>query len=368
MVCFCKLTYPAVSDVDASEWQLAGSNVVEPSSLDVSKANINAKFKVYNADYKDPEFFSAENSGLVVNKALWAAAPAPVCNAWTLAIERGTAPPDEESTSEPKITEQVLKTAKFLAHRLQDVYVFYDECFGWRGRGNRRNRGNLRWPPSGFINWAEEDNAVFDGAGDWGRGCVAFGVPALANVSNHDANLARVLDCVGHECTHAVIQFTTDLDYSKQSGALNESLADCFGIMVKHWKLRQRDPNTADWTFCSGINYPYANGFRNLKNPGAYSQPWHMDGYDELGGEDNYGVHHNSGIPNCAFYYAAVEIGRPTWQTLGEIWFKAMTDTQRVAKNSTFREFAEVTIYHSPAEFESQVRKAWELVGVLPVA
>jgi len=161
-----------------------------------------------------------------------------------------------------------------------------------------------------------------------------------------------------------VIEDTTRLEYKHQSGALNESLADCLGIMLKHWKLQQRDPNTANWVIGSGMDYPYSNGIRSLKSPENYCQPRHMDEYDELGGEDNSGVHHNSGIPNRAFYLAATKIGHPSWETVGTIWYKSMTDKQQVTPKATFEAFAEVTIYHSPVEFKSQVRAAWEEVGV----
>ncbi|KAM7214206.1 hypothetical protein V8F06_010395 [Rhypophila decipiens] len=359
MVCLCKMVAPDASAVHASEWQVAGPDTVEPSSIDVAKSNKNAKFKVFNAKLQTPEYLSGENSALVVNKALFSATPAAVCDEFTLAVERGTKLPRQTSTW-PRMTEDILKTAKFLAERLQDVYNFYDECFNWRGGRKRSN-----WPPNGFIHYGQEDNSMFDEEADYRRGCVAFGVPPRADASNPDANMARVLDIVGHECTHAVIYRTTNLEYSKQPGALNESLADCFGIMLKHWKLSQRNPDTANWTVGSGMNYPFANGLRSMKKPQNYSQSSHMDQYNELGGGDNYGVHHNSGISNHAFYLAAVAIGHPTWETLGKIWFAAMTDTERVGQDATFADFATVTIHHTPAEFKTQVTRAWEAVGVL---
>ncbi|KAK0619710.1 hypothetical protein B0T14DRAFT_211750 [Immersiella caudata] len=362
MVCLCKMVAPDASAVHASEWQAAGPDVVEPSSIDVAKANKNAKFKVFNANLQTPEFLSGENSYLVVDKAMFAATPAAVCNEFTIAVERGTKLP-RETSNWPRMTEEILKTAKFLAERLQDVYNFYDECFDWRG-GKKRSY----WPPNGFIHWGDEGNAMFDEEADSRRGCVAFGVTTWADSSNEDANMARVLDIVGHECTHAVIHRTINLEYSKQPGALNESLADCFGTMIKHWKLKQRNPKTANWTVGSGMNYPFANGLRSMKNPQNYSQPWRMNEYNELGGGDDYGVHHNSGIPNHAFYLAAVAIGHPTWETLGRIWFAAMTDEQRVGKNATFADFATATIRHTPAELKKQVTNAWEAVGVLPAA
>ncbi|RQW01791.1 peptidase M4 family protein, partial [candidate division KSB1 bacterium] len=51
--------------------------------------------------------------------------------------------------------------------------------------------------------------------------------------------LAGGLDVAAHEMAHGVIQHTVGLEYKFQSGALNESLADVFGVMVdrEDWRL-----------------------------------------------------------------------------------------------------------------------------------
>src|SRR5262245_41378904 len=46
----------------------------------------------------------------------------------------------------------------------------------------------------------------------------------------------RSLDVIGHELTHGVVSFTSNLKYFGQSGALNEHFADVFGILVRQWK------------------------------------------------------------------------------------------------------------------------------------
>ena len=47
------------------------------------------------------------------------------------------------------------------------------------------------------------------------------------------------LDIIAHELSHGVIQFTANLDYEFQPGALNESFSDVFGILVKQYALKQ---------------------------------------------------------------------------------------------------------------------------------
>ena len=165
-----------------------------------------------------------------------------------------------------------------------------------------------------------------------------------------------------------MIEHTTNLQYRAQSGALNESLAACFGIMLKQWKFNQRDPKDADWEYGGGAAYPYGEGDRNFKDPTEHGHPWSTNDYDELDGDDNFGVHHNSGILNYAFYLVATWLEEPSWKVLGSIWYKAMTDTENLPDNATFAHFARVTLIHTPEELRYLVEAAWKVVGVpLPV-
>ena len=47
------------------------------------------------------------------------------------------------------------------------------------------------------------------------------------------------IDVIGHELTHGVTQYEANLVYSGQSGALNESISDVFGIQVKQMASSQ---------------------------------------------------------------------------------------------------------------------------------
>ena len=128
-------------------------------------------------------------------------------------------------------------------------------------------------------------------------------------------SFTKPVDVLGHEFTHAVTQFTADLTYQGQSGALNESVSDCFGMCVKQQVLGQT-AETADWLVGEGIFLPGINAraLRDMAHPGtAYDDP--TLGKDPQVGDmadyvdttdDNGGVHTNSGIPNRAFYLAAI--------------------------------------------------------------
>ena len=113
--------------------------------------------------------------------------------------------------------------------------------------------------------------------------------------------LGSGLDVVAHELTHAVTQYTANLVYSDQSGALNESYSDVFGVMV------DRD----DWLMGEDVYTPHTSGdaLRSLSNPTLYGQPDNMSNYVNTT-RDNGGVHTNSGIPNKAAYNIATAIGK----------------------------------------------------------
>jgi Zn-dependent metalloprotease len=150
------------------------------------------------------------------------------------------------------------------------------------------------------INIADEDGTGLDNA-YWNGEFMGYG-----NGGQDFKPLAGSLDVAGHEMTHGVIENTARLEYRNQSGALNESFADIFGVLI------DRD----DWTLGEDVVKPgvFPSGaLRSLQDPnqGGRSlrdqgfQPKNMSQYaflKDTPDEDNGGVHINSGIPNHAFY------------------------------------------------------------------
>jgi Zn-dependent metalloprotease len=184
------------------------------------------------------------------------------------------------------------------------------------------------------------------------------------------------LDVVVHELTHAVTQYTANLKYKDQAGALNESISDVFACMAEQWHFRQTSEK-GDWILGQNL-FPLkrrGTALRSLKAPGtAYddelgkdTQVAHMRDYVKIEG-DNGGVHKYSGIPNHAFYLAAVKLGGNSWERAGRIWYTTLLDG-RLKNNSTFKEFADLTVDNAANLFGSSVsgtvRKAWVAVGVL---
>ncbi|MDC9589765.1 M4 family metallopeptidase [Xenorhabdus sp. XENO-10] len=187
------------------------------------------------------------------------------------------------------------------------------------------------------------------------------------------------IDIIAHELTHGVIESEAGLDYIYQSGALNESIADVFGIMVKQYFDNQK-ADESNWLLGEGLlgekfnpdNKPDV-ALRTFIKPGtAFSgdeQVGHMDQYEELPFIiDNGGVHIYSGIPNRAFYLVAMELGGYTWEKAGKIWYETLLDN-RLSSDADFEDFAKLTVDNAKHLFDKKiagiVSNGWEEVGVL---
>jgi Zn-dependent metalloprotease len=185
------------------------------------------------------------------------------------------------------------------------------------------------------------------------------------------------VDVIGHELTHGVTQYEAKLVYSFQPGALNESMSDVFGSLVKQ-KLFGQSADQADWIIGEGLLTSNVNGvgIRSMKSPGtAYDdpvlgkdpQPAHMDNYVNTV-SDNGGVHINSGIPNHAFYRIATELGGNAWKKAGQIWYLTLRD--KLSSNSQFQDCANLTYQTAEELFgvgsleQQAVKNGWAAVGI----
>jgi Zn-dependent metalloprotease len=182
----------------------------------------------------------------------------------------------------------------------------------------------------------------------------------------------RAIDVIAHELTHGVTQFTVPgggLVYDGQSGALNESMSDVFGSVVKQWSLKQGS-READWLIGAGIMTPaVGKALRSMKEPGNTALTWSGD--DQPGTMAGYvpggDVHTNSGIPNHAFYLAAIKLNAHSWEKAAPIWYKAMS---LLHPEATFAEAATATVQAAELLFGAgsaeakAVQAAWREVGV----
>ena len=184
------------------------------------------------------------------------------------------------------------------------------------------------------------------------------------------------LDVIAHELAHGVTGDEARLVYLGQAGALNESLSDVFGSLVKQY-ARKITADRADWLIGEGLFTAKVHGaaLRSMKAPGTAfddavlgrdPQPSTMDGYVRTQADDG-GVHTNSGIPNHAFYLAAIALGGYAWEKAGRIWYETLRD-KRIKPTATFRQFARLTVQNAAHFFGSAERQAvaaaWSEVGI----
>lgn len=168
--------------------------------------------------------------------------------------------------------------------------------------------------------------------------------------------LGNALDIVAHEFTHGVTQHTAGLIYSHQSGALNESFSDVFGVMVQR----------TNWLMGEDVFRPGTSGnaLRSLSNPPEFGQPDHMNSYVQTS-SDNGGVHVNSGIPNKAAYNVAQAIGRDKTE---QIWYRALTlylnATSQFADARDASVLAAADLFGESSPEVAAVENGFEAVGI----
>ncbi len=247
----------------------------------------------------------------------------------------------------------------------------YDLYYAVYGRNSVDDRGLKLMSSVHYQN--NYDNAFWNGD-QMVYGDGDAGLPPAQQLFNR---FTIAVDVIGHELTHGVTQYSANLNYADQSGALNESMSDVFGSLVKQYKLQQT-ADQADWLIGQGLLTSNVKGIalRSMKAPGtAYDdpvlgkdpQPDSMNGYVNTT-QDSGGVHINSGIPNRAFYATSVEIGGYAWQKAGMIWYKTLTG--KLAVGSNFQDAANLTfqtageLYGAGSLEQNAVAKGWQTVGI----
>jgi Zn-dependent metalloprotease len=189
----------------------------------------------------------------------------------------------------------------------QKVYEYFLNTFGYNGLSNNGSSMLSNVHDSLFPNnayWDGTSTSYSDGDGiDWRPFCAD-------------------LDIVGHEFTHAVTQFTADLIYEFEPGALSESMSDFFGNMIerKNWLIGDGIRITPPG-FMRSMADPH-QGLDTTLFPFGYQPSTMAEFIDTNSWFDNGAVHFNSGIPNRVGYLMAQAIGR---EKAEQIWFRTLT-------------------------------------------
>ena len=103
------------------------------------------------------------------------------------------------------------------------------------------------------------------------------------------------IDITGHEISHGLTDFTADLIYMNESGALNESFSDIFGNCIENFGR----PSSFSWR----IGEDRGSYIRDMQNPKVrYNPDTYQGAFWYTGTGDNGGVHINSGVQNHWFY------------------------------------------------------------------
>lgn len=222
---------------------------------------------------------------------------------------------------------------------------------------------------SGHVHFGQKyDNAYWDG-----NGHMVFG----GGDGKVFDDFTKDLDVIGHELTHAVTQYTANLEYEHQSGALNESMSDVFGLLFKQ-RVKNQKVTESNWLIGEDVVIG-PDALRSMKPGKAYQnnpllgddpQPESMDEYVPLSlDDDEGGVHLYSKIPNIAFYHVSMALGGYAWEKAGQIWYYTLT--HYIKPTSNFEDFANATItsakklYKDDPSVEKAVITAWREVKVL---
>ncbi len=249
--------------------------------------------------------------------------------------------------------DEVALDAHYCASRFHDLLL---DKYQWNGLGN--NGEEL----SSIVHIGAIINAFWDGESAW------FGD------GNCNNGPLTTLEVVGHEFTHGVIDYTSNLIYSNESGAINESLADVFGKMLEYTE----DPTNFNWSIGLSFRYqPDAEPFRSMENPSSRGHP---DFYKGVLWQDGGGVHTNSSVGNHWFYL--ISEGKTGTNEVGETYavegigiekagaIAFLTNRTYLTEGSGYNEYYEYSILAAEELYGlgslevAAVKEAWKAVGV----
>ncbi|MFF2814635.1 M4 family metallopeptidase [Kitasatospora cineracea] len=256
-----------------------------------------------------------------------------------------------------------------------------DASFGlaktWDFYQNTFNRSGIRNDGRGAPAYVHVDNQLLNAFYDDSCFCMSFG-----DGSSQNGNTPlTALDVSGHEMTHGVTAATANLNYSGESGGLNESTSDIMGTMVEFYANDPSDPG--DYYIGEKLNM--GNGYlRRMDNPSLDGSS--LSCYSSNAGSVD--VHYSSGIGNHFFYLTAEGTSPKTIGGLphdgapcngdsfggigkdkaAAIWYRALTTYMtsttdyNAARTATLQAAAD--LYGTNSQERYIVSKAWAAVSL----
>jgi Zn-dependent metalloprotease len=248
------------------------------------------------------------------------------------------------------------------------TWDFYKNTFG---RSGIKNNG------VGAYSRVHYGNSYVNAFWDDSCFCMTYGDGS----GNNDPLTA--LDVAGHEMSHGVTSNTAGLNYSGESGGLNEATSDIFGTGVEFYAANSTD--VGDYLIGEKIDI---NGdgtpLRYMDKPskdGGSADSWYS-------GVGNLDVHYSSGVANHFFYLLSegsgakvingVSYNSPTSDGLPvtgigrdkalQIWYRALTtkftSTTNYASARTGTLAAAGELYGTTSAEYTAVQNAWAAVNV----
>lgn len=234
---------------------------------------------------------------------------------------------------------------------------------------NRNSYDNLGSVLKSYVHYSNSYNNAF-----WNGSVMTYG-----DGNGTSFSPLTELDIAAHELSHGVTEFTSNLIYSYESGALNESFSDIFGVSVDFYT----NPLNANWIIGDKSYTPATpgDGIRYMNNPNLEGDPDTYLGTNWYTGTgDNGGVHYNSGVQN--FWYYLLSTGGSGTNDKGFVYNVSgigINDARLVAyRNNCYyltsgAQYADAAYYaiksandiFGNCSFKSQqVKNAWDAVGV----
>jgi bacillolysin len=273
------------------------------------------------------------------------------------------------------------------------TYDYYFKRFGRRGLNNNNT------PVTSFTNLVKREDLTknlaiygtdildyYINAFYLHPGVMVYGVGLPSNFTaggQRYNNFAGSLDIVGHELTHGVTRFTSNLIYRDESGALNEAFSDIMGTGIEFFFQTPGSGSMQAEYLCgedivTGTAAFPLNGIRSMQNPQLYGDPDHYS-IRYTGVEDNGGVHINSGIANNAFYLAVeggthrlggrvVGVGGANREQIERVFYRGFTAFMVPTSNFAAARVATIQaakeLYPTNPAVEAAITQAWTAVGV----
>ena len=251
------------------------------------------------------------------------------------------------------------KTATDAYYCTLSMYDMLRDEFGWRGIDGENGSLTIGVNARDRKDYV---NAYWNGEMAW--------------IGNGDCNNdpLTTLDVVGHEFMHGVIDYTSNLVYREESGAINESMADVIGKMLEY----HYDKDNFSWKLGNRVRLlDDAEPFRNMADPESVGDPkfYDGDGWRRTGG-----VHTNSSIGNLFFYYLAeggqgvnedgesFDVPGLGMEEAGKFIF--FVNQHYLVEDSQYIDYYNSSItameafFPDPSMAEASVREAWKAVGL----